>query len=368
MGTRGGIAQFNAQLARTLQSGGADVAILGYRRIYPRFARAGRQGADPSRRLESVESKAIIVPWLPWTWFIAFGRSDIGPGDLLIIQWWHPITAVCSWYLARRSRSRGASVVFVCHNAVPHESFPMARSLSRRALRQASQLIALSQPVASQLQGLRPAVDVRVIPHPSYAVLDADPATLTAGELNWRRRLRLEDASKVVLFFGNVRPYKGLTDLVDAFPAVRDETGASLVVVGTFFESLDAYREKVRELGLDDCVRLVDEYVPNEDVAPLFALADLIALPYRSASQSGVLPIAACLGKPVVATEVGGLPEALAGTGLLVPPSDPEALGRALSAALRHPPPPPPVADASWEAWADAFSADGDARGRGLSD
>jgi glycosyltransferase involved in cell wall biosynthesis len=113
----------------------------------------------------------------------------------------------------------------------------------------------------------------------------------------------------------------------------------------------------VHQLGLDECVHLVDEYVPNEDVAPLFALADVVALPYRSASQSGVLPIAATLRKPVVATQVGGLPEALAGTGLLVPPSDPAALGDALVLALENPPAPPPVVEDAWAGWERALEA-----------
>lgn len=363
--TRGGIAQFTTQLARVLRDhdGALDVAVLGFRRVYPRFSRAGRQGLDPSERQESVDSYAILVPWLPWTWISAWKRAPLGPGDLLVVQWWHPITAGCSWYLARRARKSGARVVFICHNAAPHESFPLSASLSRLALRQSSLFIALSDPVAEELRELVPGVDVRVLAHPPYSVLDPDPQNLAAGSERWRSRLGISGTAKVVLFFGNVRSYKGLADLIEAFPAVHRQTEAVLVAVGTFFEPLSAHLERVRALGLAGCVRLVNEYVPNEDVAPLFALADVIALPYRSASQSGVLPIAAVVGRPVVATNVGGLPDALGGRGLLVPPRNPQALSEALTRALQQPPAPPPMPGANWSAWVAMVEGEGECDG-----
>jgi glycosyltransferase involved in cell wall biosynthesis len=163
--------------------------------------------------------------------------------------------------------------------------------------------------------------------------------------------------TKIVLFFGNVRPYKGLADLIDAFPQVARASNAILVVAGTFFESVDSYRARVEELGIRDAVRLFDEYIPNEDVASLFAMSDLVVLPYRSASQSGVIPLAAMFRKPVVTTNVGGLPEALAGTGMVVLPNDPAALGVAVVEALRNPPAPPPSGDDLWRRWRDAILA-----------
>jgi glycosyltransferase involved in cell wall biosynthesis len=151
-----------------------------------------------------------------------------------------------------------------------------------------------------------------------------------------------------------VRPYKGVRDLIDAFPQVTASTDAVLVVAGTFFESIDDYRARIEELGLGGAVRLFDEYVPNEEVTTLFELADLVVLPYRSASQSGVIPVAATSRKPVVATAVGGIPDALAGSGMLVPPRNPDALGAAIAQALENPPPPPVVEAGLWSRWCDA--------------
>jgi D-inositol-3-phosphate glycosyltransferase len=351
-GTRGGIAQFNAELTRRLLEQGVSATILAYRRTYPVFARAGRQGADPSARQEEVPSETGLVPWFPWTWLRAAATIRKESPDVVVFQWWHPITAVSSWYLARRARGAGASVVFVCHNAWPHEGFPVAEALTRLALRTADSLVALSDAVASELRRLLPEVPVSVIPHPPFSVLGQVPDSAPG---HWRQRIDAPPGAKIVLFFGNIRSYKGLRDLIDAFPHVAASANAVLVVAGTFLESIADYRARIDELGLGDSVRLFDGYVPNEEVAPLFELADLVVLPYRSASQSGVIPLAAAFGKPVVATATGGLPDALRGTGLVVPPENPDALGAAILQALKEPPPPPPpVGQELWDRWCEA--------------
>lgn len=350
-GTRGGIAQFNTELTRRLRDLGASATILAYRRTYPILVRAGRQGPDPSARQEDLPSDIRLVPWLPWTWLGAAATIRRESPDVVVFQWWHPITAVSSWFVARRARRAGARVVFVCHNAWPHEGFPLAEALTRLALRTAHSLVALSDSVASELRHLLPNASVRVLPHPPFSVLEQLPES--PSDI-WRQRIGTPPDAKIVLFFGNVRPYKGLRDLVDAFPQVRASTNAVLLVAGTFLESIADYRARIEELGLGDSVRLFDEYVPNEQVASLFELSDLVVLPYRSASQSGVIPLAATFRKPVVATTAGGLPDALAGAGMVVPPRDPDALGAAIVQALREPPAPPPVDEGLWARWCEA--------------
>lgn len=353
-GARGGIAQFNSELARVLRDAGAEATILAYRRIYPSFSRAGRQGPDPSRRKEDVSAATVLVPWLPWTWSRArrMLRSQ-STQIVVVVQWWHPITSVSSWYVTQFARKKlRARVIFVCHNASPHEGFPLSRALTRLALRTGNLLVALSEGVAGELRTLLPGTNVSVVPHPPYSVIGGEVSV--ANRDAWRERVGAGSNAKVVLFFGNVRPYKGLRDLIDAFPKIVGACDAMLVVAGTFFESIDSYRARVDELGISDYVRLFDEYIPNEDIASLFSMSDLVVLPYRSASQSGVIPLAAMFRKPVVTTSVGGLPEALAGTGVVVPPNDPEALSAAVIGALETPPAPPQTSDDLWTRWRDA--------------
>lgn len=346
---RGGIAQFGAGLARATARAGASALVLAYARLYPSWTKPGRQRAEPAPGAHDLEVVGGLVPWRPRTWRAAARAFEQLGADLLVVQWWSPVTAPCVWWLAGQARRGGARVVVVCHNARPHERFPGWRMLTRRALRRADVLVTLSEPVAAELRALVTHVRPRVLGHPPN--LPVAGASLRDAE-RWRTRLRLGDGP-VVLFFGNVRAYKGLADLIEAWPAVaRAHPSATLLVAGTFFEPVRRYERCLAQLSVADSVRLHAEYVPADEVAGLFAAADLLVLPYRSASQSGIAPLAAAAGCPVIATAVGGLPEALPTGCATTPPGDPARLAAALSAALLKPP-PPPHAGAEWEAWAE---------------
>lgn len=345
---RGGIAQFGAGLARATATAGGAALVLAYARLYPRWTKPGRQGPEPASGDHDLDVVGGLVPWQPRTWRTTARALDRAGSELLVVQWWSPITGPCVWWLARRARRAGMRVVVVCHNARPHERFPGWRMLTRRALGVADVLVALSEPVAAELRALLPGARPRVLGHPPNL-----PVGAAAGvEIErWKTRLRV-DGGPVVLFFGNVRAYKGLPDLIEAWPAVaRAHPAATLVVAGTFFEPVARYERRLAQLTVGDSVRLYPEYVPSDEVAGLFGVADLLVLPYRSASQSGIAPLAGAVGCPVVATAVGGLPQTLPPGCATTPPGDPVALGTALSAALADPP-PPPAAGTGWEAWA----------------
>ena len=347
---RGGIAQFGAALARATARSGASALVLAYARLYPSWTKPGRQHPEPAPAHHDLEVVGGLVPWRPRTWRAAAQAFEQAAADLLVVQWWSPITAPCVWWLAGRARRSGARVVVVCHNARPHERFPGWRMLTRRALRRADVLVTLSEPVAAELRALVAGVRPRVLGHPPNLPVGGASSSDAA---RWRTHLRLPGDGPVVLFFGNVRPYKGLGDLVEAWPAVaRAHPSATLLVAGTFFEPLQRYERRLAQLAVADSVRLHAEYVPADEVAALLAAADLLVLPYRSASQSGIAPLAATAGCPVIATAVGGLPAALPAGCATTPPGDPARLAAAISAALLKPP-PPPRADAQWEAWAE---------------
>jgi D-inositol-3-phosphate glycosyltransferase len=342
---RGGIAQFGANLA-TVLARDADTAVVAYRRLYPRLSPAGRQPRDPGARHDVETLFAGLVPWEPWTWRAGASALERFAPDLVVFQWWNPLFGRCVRYLARRAGRAGARTVLVCHNASPHERFPAARVLTRSAVQAADALMALSDPVATELRALGHARPVEVLPHPPNL-----GASGSCSARDWRARLAPLDARPIVLFFGNVRAYKGLDDLIEAFALLDGR--AQLVVAGNFFEPLARFRRRVEALGIEGCVRFWPHYVASDEAPGLFELADVVALPYRRASQSGVIAQAALAGRPVVATDVGGLPAAVGGNGLLVPPRRPEAFAQALAEALDRPPAPPPVV--TWDRWAEAL-------------
>jgi glycosyltransferase involved in cell wall biosynthesis len=149
-----------------------------------------------------------------------------------------------------------------------------------------------------------------------------------------RARLGLDENVRVVLFFGFIKPYKGLVHLIDALPRLQDRFGDGIrvLIVGDVYGDAAAYRERVARGGAARICDLRLGFVADEEIESYFVAADLVALPYVSATQSGIVQIAWNYGVPVVTTTVGGLPEVVRDgeTGFLVPPADPGALAGAV--------------------------------------
>jgi glycosyltransferase involved in cell wall biosynthesis len=204
---------------------------------------------------------------------------------------------------------------------IPHETSRIDRALSRYAFGGAAAFITHSEEDAANLRRLRPGARVVQNPHPTYDVFAAGEMPAAQGGTRGRRNL---------LFFGFVRPYKGLEHLLRAMLELGPEH--HLVVVGEFYEPREKYAALLDALSARGQLTLVDRYVPNEEVPSWFGMADLVIVPYLNATQSGIVQMAYGFGLPVVATRVGGLPEVVEDgrTGYLVPPGDAGALAAAI--------------------------------------
>jgi glycosyltransferase involved in cell wall biosynthesis len=240
---------------------------------------------------------------------------------------WLPLPVLDGRLARRFPRPR----VMTAHDVLPREAGDGARRRARALFEEMDAVIVHSQAGRERLvEGLGvPAAMVHVIPHGAFAYLAAqsgeerlDPA---AGNL---------DGRQVVLFFGLLRPYKGVEVLIDAFAAAPP--GAVLLIVGMPRMPLDPLRRRAAELGLADRVRFVSRFVPDSEVPAYFRRADLVVLPYRETEQSGVLATALAFARPLVVSAVGGFTEVAAehGAARLVPPGDPVSLGAAISELL----------------------------------
>jgi glycosyltransferase involved in cell wall biosynthesis len=324
---RGGISHYNTCLMRELEKR-YEVHAINFSRLYPGFLFPGTTQLDESKTPLAAESERIIDSINPFTWIRAGVRAASMRPDVTLVQWWHPFFApvvftICSILkLLRRGK-----VVIICHNVLPHETSLVDRMLARVAFSAADGFLVQSREDREKLLRIRKKAVVAVHPHPIYDFFSTGGVTKEEA----RRRIKSGDGP-LLLFFGYIRGYKGLTYLLEAMPLVRERVPARLVVVGEFYEDGRPYLDLVSRLGLDEAVRFDARYVGNEEVESYFVASDIVILPYVSATQSGIVQIAFAFDRPVVVTDVGGLPEAVSPerTGFVVPPRDPAALANAV--------------------------------------
>jgi glycosyltransferase involved in cell wall biosynthesis len=324
---RGGIAHHTALLSRELGKK-HDVQVITFKRQYPKLLFPGKTQKETSGELLRVQSEELLDSVNPFNWIAAGWKIRARAADLLIFAHSMPFFGPCYGTIAAIARWRTRTkTLYLCHNIVPHEPRWGDTACTKYAFRSADYFLVQSQEVEQDLLRMIPRARYVVSPHPIYELFGE---ALPKGEA--KRRLNLS-AKKVLLFFGYVRRYKGLGVLIEAMKyLLSNMNDVLLLVVGEFYEDESQYRQKVKELGLESCIRFVSEYVPQEDVATYFSAADLVVLPYLSATQSGIAQVAYNFSKPVIATDVGGLSEVVRDnvTGYLVPSNDPQALAQGI--------------------------------------
>jgi glycosyltransferase involved in cell wall biosynthesis len=328
---RGGIAHYTTMLYRALQEREHQVLLISFKRQYPQRFFPGSSDKDPSRQpLRVEESKYWIDSLNPFTWLATFWRIRRYSPDMVILQWWTtfwaPVWFVLGWMQRLFLRRQ---LLVLCHNVLPHEPRRWDPLLARMALSLGTRFIVQSREERDRLLGLVPDAKVTVVPHPVYDMFAGDRVPREEA----RRRLGLPLDQPVMLFFGMVREYKGLEDILAALPKLQASLERlTLVVAGEFWDDKRPYLELIDRLGVGEWVIIEDRYIPNEEVSFYFSAADVLIAPYRKITGSGVVQMARGFGLPVITTAVGGMAEVRAngGMGVLVPPGDVEALGQAI--------------------------------------
>ncbi|MGI5165006.1 glycosyltransferase family 4 protein [Spirillospora sp. CA-253888] len=311
---KGGGAHHTTELAHRLAAAGHEVRIESWKAQYPSFLYPGQQTiSDPEG--EPFGATRHALDWRrPDGWWRT-GRA-LRSADLVVLAVLSPVQ-VPSYLGILAGIGRKTRVVALCHNVLPHERKPYDVPLMKALLKRVDGVLTHSEQQAGLARGLtgRP---VRVAEMPAHL-----PGAAKAAERDGKVRDHL-------LFFGIVRPYKGLDVLLRAL--AKAPGGTSLTVAGEFWGGLDETRALIGELGLTDRVDLRPGYVPAADMPDLFAAADALVLPYRTATASQNVWMAHEYGIPVIATRVGGFPAQVRDgeDGLLCEPDDADSLAGAL--------------------------------------
>ncbi len=197
-------------------------------------------------------------------------------------------------------------LIVICHNVLPHEVHWWDAWLTRAVLRWGDRFVVQSLKEERQLLSLLPGAQTAIIPLPVFDMF----ADQQIPKETSRKHLELPVDVPVLLFFGIVREYKGLKDLLAVLPGVRARLGrVILLVAGEFWEDKRPYLEMIESLGIDDFVIIEDSYIPNEEVAFYFSASDVLVMPYRRVTGSAVIQMARGFGMPVITTAVEGMQE-----------------------------------------------------------
>jgi D-inositol-3-phosphate glycosyltransferase len=292
--------------------------------------------AAPMRRSRQLRQVGRALEY-PFDWARTLGRIRRYRPDVVHVQWaMVPQVDRLAFHAIRRT---GARLVYTVHDIDGHYGYWRRRLLSTRSLYHlADDLIVHSEANKEALCAATslPSTKIHVLRQGSLV----DWSSPAVPRHVARQALGLPAEDAVLLFFGGVKPYKRLDFLIEAMPLIlaRRPT-ARLLIAGYPAEPFSRYQLAIDRLGIGDRVVKHLAYVPEKDVAHYFCAADLVALPYTDADFSGVLLLAYTYGRPVVATETGGLRELIEkhGSGRVVPPTDPQSFADAVIGLVDDP-------------------------------
>lgn len=347
---KGGIAQHTTELAHRLEAAGHDVELISWRTQYPFFYPGEQFVPNNKPELPPHTSTKRVLSWRNPVGWGKWGRHLRGY-DRLIFIWWVPtFQGPVYWGMLRALGKQRPPVTIICHNVLPHEPRPGDRALARAVLRRSDKVIVHSKSQAELAEKLTKKPPVMVALPMVLFDVPKQKAAVTVR--------------KHLVFFGFVRPYKGLDILLEALSKVPD---VSLTVAGEFWGGSKQYEQRIKHLHLQRRVTLRNGYVPADDLAEYIAGADAVVLPYISGTASWNVHLAHAYGTPVIATKVGSLASQVHdGTdGLLCKPGNTASLAEAIrhfyepgiAKKLRQGVPKVPI-DTDWRRYINAVIAE----------
>ena len=325
---RGGLATFDERLARAFQQQGHQVIIYTFSLQYPDFLFPGKTQYSNETKPQDLDIQVVINAINPFNWLLVGQRIAKEKADLVICRFWLPIMAPCLGTILRLvKRNQASKIVGLIDNIIPHEKRFGDRPFAHYFAKACDSFIVMSRSVEEEMKQFT-SNPCRYIPHPIY-----DNYGEKVRRTEALKYLQLSDNERYILFFGFIRRYKGLDLLLEAMNTEGvKKTGVKLLVAGEFYEDEKFYRDLIAAQGIDNQVIIKSDYIPSDEVKYYFAAADIVVQPYRSATQSGISQIAYHFEKPMIVSNVGGLPETVphGEAGYVVEPT-PQAISEALS-------------------------------------
>ena len=308
---RGGLASFNERLAREYQNQGNEVVIYTFSLQYPGFLFPGSTQYSSEPAPSDLTIRVIINSVNPLNWVATGNELKTYRPDLIVVRYWLPFMGPALGTILRKvKKNRHTKIVCIADNIIPHEKRPGDTPFTKYFLKPVDAFVTMSEKVMHDLRTFtnKPAKQVM---HPLY---DNFGEALSKAEA--RTHLQLPADERIILFFGFIRQYKGLDLLLEAMSILKLQKQQNpslqipkLLVAGEFYEVRKLYDDLIVKYQLQEQLILRTEFIADSEVKYYLSAADFIIQPYRNATQSGVTPLAYHFEKPMLVTNVGGLPD-----------------------------------------------------------
>jgi glycosyltransferase involved in cell wall biosynthesis len=307
---RGGLATFDQRLAKEFNSNGDDCSIYSFSLQYPSFLFPGKTQYSNEPAPKDLKILSVINSINPLNWIKIGNRIRKERPDIIVVRYWLPLMGPALGTILKKVRkNKHTKVVCIADNIIPHEHRPGDNVFTKYFLKRCDAFITMSEKVMNDLRKFVPTEKpAKLVQHPLY-----DNFGEIIPKTEAREKLKLKPDELIILFFGFIRRYKGLDILLDAMKILKENpksqiSNLKLLVAGEFYEDEKPYVEQINRLGINDEVILRTDFIPDSEVKYYLCAADAVIQPYRNATQSGVTPLAYYFEKPMIVTNVGGLP------------------------------------------------------------
>lgn len=319
---RGGIAQFIAIYAQKLINAGHEVKIFSFKKQYPDFLFPGKTQNEESKKIIDLPIKQVVTPYNPLSFLGCAKKINQFNPDVLIFKYWIPFFAPLYGTLLRFLLKKSIKTVCVIDNISFHEKWLFADLLTKFALKKTNTCIAMSKNVyndAISKINIK-SKKLKLLHHPNYDFYKNDEVKTEA------------DLKNRILFFGYIKPYKGLDVLLNAMPLILKQLpNLKLTIAGEIYGD-DVYSPLIKKLKLEKNIDFYKKFIANEEVESFFTKSDVCVLPYKHATQSGITQLSFSFNIPVIATNCGGIGETVFNgkNGYLIEPNNPKKLAEAI--------------------------------------
>lgn len=303
---RGGLAAYNERLAREFMYEKDEVTIETFSLQYPEFLFPGTTQYSSLPKPADLTIHVTVNSINPFNWIKTGLKIKRQRPDILVVKFWLPFMAPCLGTICRIiRRNQHTRIISILDNIIPHEKRIGDTLFTKYFVNSVDAFIAMSDSVYNDLSVFDQTKPRLLNPHPLF-----DNYGEAVDKISAIQKLNLDTSKKYLLFFGLIRDYKGLDIVLKAMATEQlRNSDIQLIVAGEYYSNREEYEQLIRELAIKDKVELHTRFIPDDEVYLYFCAADMVVQPYKHATQSGVTQICYHFNKPMLVTNVGGLPE-----------------------------------------------------------